>query len=74
MTGQHTKTFMSFYIILSVVLLGFVVNNLQQLKAERKQLTKVHAMLVKKSQLEFLRDINDGKGVDLIVITCIMCV
>lgn len=61
---KHTRTFLAFYILVSVVLLAFIVNSIQQLKSEKDQLEKIKEILIKKTNLEFLKNINDGKGVN----------
>ena len=40
--------------MISVVLLGFIVNSVQQIHAERKQLKKIEEILVRKQNLAFV--------------------
>ncbi len=60
----HTFVFLSFYILIAVVLTGFIVNSVQQIHVERKLLRKVEDVLVKKQHLDFIAELSglDGRG------------
>eukprot|EP01039_Chlorochromonas_danica_P008307 gene8307-9158_t len=62
---QHelTHLFMCFYMLFSTLLFAFAFNNLQVLRAKRKQMHKMESMLMKRKELSFLLDLDKGPGV-----------
>lgn len=59
----YTHLFLAFYMIFSTVLFAFAFNNLQMLRAKRKQMHKLEAMIQKRKDLRFLLDMDTGDGV-----------
>lgn len=54
---------MVFYIIFSVILAAFAVNNFNMVRAERKQLKRLEEMMEKRQHLDFISKLDKGSGI-----------
>ena len=60
--SQHTRPFLSFYIVFSSVLAAFAFNNFTMMQAERKHLIRLREKIQKQQSFDILKSMDDGSG------------
>lgn len=62
LTSNHTRPFLSFYIVFSSVLAACAFNNFTLMDAEKKQLERLKEKIQKQQSFDILRSLDDGSG------------